>query len=375
VDPDNRRERRPPDFESPGVPPRVQPPDPSMEEWRASLEREITGRMPFPSEAAEADDTDRRWNGPGIYGDAGRRAASTLRAEYLHDQDLAYAWGTPALWLSPEGLHVRVRSATTGIPEHLYGCPITVEYVDPTPPANWPALWTQLGPIIARLNTEQPLCVPSWGGESVGLAAWAVPVAEELHRQFGDQVELTVGRLRYPPDRQPPPPPMSRGLPRLFDPGETEVELDGPAVVSSGHTLCHGLRLRNLGDRDLEVATNGRVTADVVDPGTGEVVGGYAGLALAVGRMFTAAPGQTTRIPLLIDTASSTLRLGYAVPPGHWGLQVTLTLGGWGSPGSPALLRRTPILALTITGSNQASQPRKPRHHVPRNRRPGEASA
>jgi hypothetical protein len=52
------------------------------------------------------------------------------------------------------------------------------------------------------------------------------------------------------------------------------------------------------------------------------------------------------RIPLLVGTASSRPELGYAVPPGEWGIQVTLKLGQ--DPRSP-LLRRTPILPLTIT--------------------------
>jgi hypothetical protein len=329
MDSDDRREGQPPAPESPGAPPRVQPPGPSMEEWHATLEREITARMPFPSKAAEAHFADRRWNGPGVYGAQGRRAASMLRAEYVSDQDLvADRWRLPAFQVGAEGLHVRIRPGTTGIPEQLCGCPITVEYVDLPSRADVAAAWPRLEPTIHRLRAEQPGCISGWDTVWIRLAPWAVPVAEELQRQFGDLVELTVGRLRYPPDRQPAAPPMTRELPQLLDPGEAEVELDGHAVVSSGHTLWHGLRLHNRSDRGLHVETHRYVTADVVDPGTGEIVGGYAGFYQAVAVGFTAAPGRSTRIPLLIDTASSTPRLGYAVPPGHWGLQVTLTLGG-----------------------------------------------
>ena len=164
-------------------------------------------------------------------------------------------------------------------------------------------------------------------------------------------------------------------MPELLDPGETEVELDGAAVVDSGHTLWHGLLLHNRSDRKLSVATNGHLTADIVDPATGEIVGGYAGMQQMPGIMFTAGPGGSTRIPLLINTASSTPRLGYAVPPGHWGLQVTLDLGGWGSPGSPAHLRPIPILPLTITSPNQTFQPHQLRPRTPRHRRAGEGFA
>jgi hypothetical protein len=155
--------------------------------------------------------------------------------------------------------------------------------------------------------------------------------------------------------------------PEPLDPGEMVAELDGSAVVSSGQTLCHGLLLRNFGDRELLVATNGQVTADVVDPWTGEVVGGFVGAQFDPLFTFAAAPGQSTRIPLLIGTAS-TLRRGHAVPPGKWGVRATLDLR-WDDPYGPAFRRRTRILPLAITDPSQTSRP-----HTRRHRRPGVAS-
>jgi hypothetical protein len=60
---------------------------------------------------------------------------------------------------------------------------------------------------------------------------------------------------------------------------------------------------------------------------------------------FQVLPGTTQRIPLLIGTASSSPRLGYTIPPGNWGIQVTLELGD--PPNS--CYRRTPVLPLTVT--------------------------
>jgi hypothetical protein len=185
---------------------------------------------------------------------------------------------------------------------------------------------------------------------TIGLAPWAAATAEELHQQFGDDIELTVGALPYPPGRQPPRPTAARP-PRppatdRLDPHETTAELAGPAVVSSGHTLRHGLLLTNLTGRELQIATNGQVTADVVDPHTGEVVGGFVGPQVLPLVTFRVAPGQTGEVPLLIGTASSsTPRLGYAIPPGDWGIQATLFLG----PRPRDSPRRTPILPLSIT--------------------------
>jgi hypothetical protein len=242
------------------------------------------------------------------------------------------------------------------------------------------AVWDELKVVLARLRDEQPGALMQFpmpdvdeGRQppfSICLAPWATATAEELHQQFGDDIELTVGALPYPPGRQPPHPAVTSPPADLLDPHEIAAELDGPAVVRSGHTLRHGLLLRNLTGRDLQIATNGQVTAVVVDPDTGEVVGGYAGFQTVPLIIFQVAPGQTERVPLLIGTASRTPRLGYTVPPGDWGIQATLTLVPHSDTeahsrpddahrrairavverhGRDLPRRRTPILPLTIT--------------------------
>jgi hypothetical protein len=217
------------------------------------------------------------------------------------------------------------------------------------------AVWDELKVVLGRLRDEQPDALmeyptPEADEDSqppftIRLAPWAAATAEELHQQFGDDIELTVGALPYPPGRQPPRPSVPGPLPDLLDPHEIAAELDGPAVVGSGHTLRHGLLLRNLTGRELQIATNGQVTATVVDPHTGEIVGGSAGFQFLPLVIFRVAPGQTGRVPLLIGTASFTPRLGYVIPPGDWGIQGTLTLGPHPRD-SPC--RRTPVLPLTV---------------------------
>jgi hypothetical protein len=218
------------------------------------------------------------------------------------------------------------------------------------------AVWDELKPVLARLRDEQPDMLTLYpmldaddGGQPpfpVRMAPWAAATAEELHRQFGANVDLTVGAFPYPPGRQPQRSPSAGQPAEQLDPLEIAAELDGPAVVSSGHTLRHGLLLRNHTGDELQIATNGQLTADVVDPRTGEVVGGFSGMQARPLIMFRVGAGDTSRIPLLIGTASFTHRLGYTVPPGNWGIQATLSLG---SPINDPPSRRTPVLPLTIT--------------------------
>lgn len=218
------------------------------------------------------------------------------------------------------------------------------------------AVWDELKAVLIRLRDEQPGVLLGYPMPEVdegrvppfkiGLAPGAAATAEELHRQFGDDIEVTVGALPYPPGLQPRPRSATTTLPGLLDPHEITVELDGPAVVRSGHTLRHSLLLRNLSGRELQIATSGQVTAAVVDPQTSEVVGGFSGAQPALLVIFRVAAGATEPIPLLIGTASYTPRLGYVVPAGEWGIQATLTLG---PHPRDSLRKRTPILPLTIT--------------------------
>lgn len=219
------------------------------------------------------------------------------------------------------------------------------------------AVWDELNLVLARLRDQQPGILMTYsmpeageGGQppfTIQLAPWAAAAAEQLHRQFGNNVDLTVGALPYPPDRLPHRPPAAcQNPPDLLDPHEITAELDGPAVTRSGHTLRHGLLLRNLTGHELQIATNGQVTTVVVDPRTGEIVGGFAGPQVQPLIIFRVAPEQTERVPLLVGTASFTPRLGYAVPAGDWGIWAALMLGP-DPRDSPR--RRTPVLPLTIT--------------------------
>ena len=185
----------------------------------------------------------------------------------------------------------------------------------------------------------------------VRLRADQEALAGELHRRYGDAVDLTVGYLHFPdrvplgPDGTPQQPFVSsRHSTRapLLDPAEIEVSTAGALTVRSGHDLLTALKLRNLGPEDVVVRSTGQVLGHVVDPGTDEVIGSYDGpmkMPLVRSRIPRGGSGE---IPLLIGTASPVPRLGYATPPGRWAVEVLLALEDRGGV-------RAPLLPFTVT--------------------------
>jgi hypothetical protein len=99
------------------------------------------------------------------------------------------------------------------------------------------AVWDALKLQLVRLRDMQPgplleYPMPEVGAGreppfTIGLQPWATAAAEELHRQFGDNVTLTVGVLSYPPGTPQPRPRAADPLPDLLDPTEIAAELPG----------------------------------------------------------------------------------------------------------------------------------------------------
>jgi hypothetical protein len=214
------------------------------------------------------------------------------------------------------------------------------------------ATWDDLKVALFRLREESPEALAGYPDPRVDddrhppfeieLAAWASDVAADLHRRFARDVVLVVGAMKYPSCTLRYPLPE---LPVVPDVGtlELRVALDGPLVVTSGHTERHGLLIHNASEQEVGIVTNRQVTAVVVDPETGRLIGGFTGAQRLPRRVFFIAPGATELIPLVVGTASFVPDLGYAVPPGQWSLQVTLELGDGRKV-------RTLRLPFTVTG-------------------------
>jgi hypothetical protein len=126
-------------------------------------------------------------------------------------------------------------------------------------------------------------------------------------------------------------------------PSEFGFELEGNALVRSGRHTTAGLRVHNLTAAAIAVRTIGSLSAAVLDPATGEHIGGYTGYMPVPLVRFTVPADDSTVIPLLIGTSTSRPELGYAVPPGQWAVSVDLTL-------EDGRVLRTPPMTLTVTG-------------------------
>jgi hypothetical protein len=71
----------------------------------------------------------------------------------------------------------------------------------------------------------------------------------------------------------------------------------------------------------LVLETNGRITAHVLHPVTGQLVGMSTEPQLLPLVPFALEPGTAIEVPLWVGTASVDPRLGFTVPPGSWSAQ------------------------------------------------------
>jgi hypothetical protein len=216
--------------------------------------------------------------------------------------------------------------------------------------------WPQVREELLRLRDLKPNVLLGYSNPdadpapappfTIRLTSASLPIAEDLHGRFGAEVSLHVGALPYPPapaeSSQDPYGPMLREPIALDHELEgVRVALDGPLEVISGATVEHGLLVTNESREAFTVNTNGQLTAQIVDPSDGSHIGGSAGFQRMPLVTFPVAPGATTRIPLLVGTASYVPRLGYVIPPGRWGLTADLDLGS-------SRKLRTPLLAFDV---------------------------
>jgi hypothetical protein len=209
--------------------------------------------------------------------------------------------------------------------------------------------------MLLRLRVENPdvlLSYPNPVGDPdrqppyvIALTADALTVAEEMHRHFGDAIQLRLGALPFPlkPDE-------SRLRPFLREPIQLDHQIPGlrfklasPIIVTSGSTVEHAVIIANDGLSDLTLHSGKQIRTRVVSLADGTHVGGLTGAYHLVGATFRIGSGHSLHVPMLVGTASYRSDLGYNLPPGQWGVTADLRFG---DGRSPSVLM--PVLPITV---------------------------
>jgi hypothetical protein len=193
--------------------------------------------------------------------------------------------------------------------------------------------------IEAQLASQRKSALASIGdGDGVVVVRLnpdAAPVAEELKREFGDTVSITVGFKPFPlGDAHPAPLPLEPS-----EAGEWQLGLRvtcelADARIPRGGSVTGKLVILNCGSATARFSAAASVGCLCV-PGTLDVVGGYSGAIAGVERVIELAAGGVTSLNFIVGTASCEANDQYAVGSGTYQVVVPLSVGdadSWRDP-------------------------------------------
>jgi hypothetical protein len=176
----------------------------------------------------------------------------------------------------------------------------------------------------------------------------AVPIAEELKREFGDMVSITVGFKPFPPaDAHPAPLPLEPS-----EAGERQLGLHvtcelADTRIPRGGSVTGQLVMLNRGSATARFSVSASVGCLCV-PGTLDVVGGYSGAIAGVERVIELEAGGVTSLNFIVGTASCEANDQYAVGSGTYEVVVPLSVGDAGNWRDPVhLLARGCFVTVT----------------------------
>jgi hypothetical protein len=175
----------------------------------------------------------------------------------------------------------------------------------------------------------------------IDMAAWATDIAATLNAKYGSLVDLRVGAMTFPARQLW----VSEYAHQLHgapaEPDGLDVEPLSPLTVRTGRFTRQDVLVTNRAAHRQVLATAGDLQSAVTDS-SGSVVGRYVGPHTAKRVEFWIEPHQSRPVPVLIGTASMVPDLGYAVPPGQWGLVIELQTDSGSMHLAPLELTITP---------------------------------
>jgi hypothetical protein len=173
----------------------------------------------------------------------------------------------------------------------------------------------------------------------------AVSIAEDLLREFGGMIEISVGFKDFPAGTshvQLPHTLQSRGSPA---PIRATCEVDA-TVLRSGAAASGKVAIQNTGNSPIRVSASAGA-GWLCRPGTLDIVGGYSGFIADAGHLFNIGPGGSETLNFVVGTASSEPGAGYLVPPGQYEVLVPVELEVEGGQGTALLLARDCFIEVT----------------------------
>ena len=158
----------------------------------------------------------------------------------------------------------------------------------------------------------------------VTVRAQFADIAADLHRRYGDALDITVGSWPFPPDSLG----VFRAVPvpaSTVDLKDLDVEFDFETLaVAAGDELRGIATLTNSGPDRLQFLT-GPVTGGVRHPGADMLAGVFEGAVTPAGFNIDLRHGATRELPLIVGATSCLPDRSYTVPAGAY--EVVATLG------------------------------------------------
>lgn len=201
--------------------------------------------------------------------------------------------------------------------------------------------------VRAEFHGDERRVLGQSGPGQVTLRASFADIAADLHRRFGDALDITVGSKPFPPERitefRTVALPVSNvDLPHLA----VELHFEATTVVA-GEDLRGTATLTNHGQDRLWFIT-GLATGGVRRPGDNKLAGAFRGAVAAVGLNVDLRQGQSRDIPVLIGTASCLPDRSYVVPAGAYEAVASLSVNRRDDDGRPTGRQRFVVIGPTI---------------------------
>jgi len=186
----------------------------------------------------------------------------------------------------------------------------------------------QLRVRLDEVLAEHPGSMHSWGTGvrtlDVHLRSTAGDLAERLHAEFGDVLEIRLGAHLYPLDTGGRWVPLEPGpVGTVSVPGLRATPVLGSSAVRAGEFLRGVVELYNDGQSEIQLETGQPLTGHLLHP-DGTLAGRTSGGIRGTGRRIGLTPGHAAEVRFLAGTDSRDPADGATLPPGDYLLVVVL---------------------------------------------------